>query len=82
MVHDPNMDQAFADYLMAVDFNAPKKAITLRYMADDHKGSRKFRVESDVEVKGTDGRWDKILADIGIEVPNQETDGILYKAVA
>ena len=78
LVWDPNMDNVFADYMFLCDFNAPKKAIIMRYMADDHKGSRKFRVESDVEVKGTDGRWDKILADIGIEIPNQETDGILY----
>ena len=82
MPWDPTMDQTFADYMFLVDFNAPKKAITMRYMADDHKGSRKFRVESDVEVKGTDGRIDKIMADIGIEVPNQETDGILYKVPA
>ena|ERR1017187_3940181 len=82
MPWDPTMDNAFADYMFAIDFNSPKKELRMRYMKDDSHGSRKFRVEANVQTPGTDGRVDKILADIGMELPNQETDGILYKAAA
>jgi hypothetical protein len=82
MVWDPTMDQAFADYMFLIDFNSPKKALKMRYMRNDHKGSRKFRVEENVETPGTDGVIYKILSDIGMELPNQETDGILYRTAA
>ena len=76
LIWDPTMNQQYVDWGFAVDPDATKP-IKMRYMADDDKGSRKFRIEKHVETPGTDGRLDKLLADIGIQVPNQEIDGIL-----
>lgn len=78
IVWDPVMDGKFADYGFLVD----EKGIKLRYMANDEKGSRKFRIEPGVETPGTDGMTSKLLADIGIQVYNEETHGILYNSAA
>uniref|UniRef100_A0A6H1ZNZ8 Putative structural protein n=1 Tax=viral metagenome TaxID=1070528 RepID=A0A6H1ZNZ8_9ZZZZ len=76
LIWDPTMNAKYVDWGFAVDPDA-RKPITMRYMADDELGSRKFRIQKHVETPGTDGRLDKFLADIGIQVPNQEIHGIL-----
>jgi hypothetical protein len=53
--------------------------VTPRHMANDKKGSRKFRIEAEVEVKGADRTETKLLADIGLQFDNQELAGYLYK---
>ena len=78
-IWDPTMNNSFNDYGFAVDPDA-SKPIKLRYSADDDKGSRKFRVEKHVETPGSDGRLDKLMSDIGIQIPNQEINGILKLA--
>ena len=45
-------------------------------MADDESGSRKFRIVEHVETPGTDGRVDKLMADIGIQIPNESIHGV------
>lgn len=54
--------------------------IKMRYMANDKKGSRKFRIEEGVETPGTDGLSTKLLMDVGIEVPLESSHGFLYKS--
>ena len=81
MIWDPTMNNAFSDQAFAIDPDA-SKPVTLRYMNNDSKGSRKFRIERNVETPGSDGRIDKLLADIGIQVPAEKIHGILKKAVA
>lgn len=78
LVWDPVFDGKFADYGFVMD----EKGIKLRYMANDLKGSRKFRIENGVETPGTDGETTKLLADVGIQVYNEEMHGILYNSAA
>lgn len=80
LIWDPTMNNQYTNWGFAVDPDA-QKPITMRYMKDDLKGSRKFRIEKNVETPGTDGRVDKLMADIGLQIPNQEIHGILQKAV-
>ena len=49
-------------------------------MGNDKKGARKFRIEANVETPGADRTETKLLADIGIQVNNQELGGFLYKS--
>jgi hypothetical protein len=67
------MDGKFKNFGFTLD----AENIRLRYMANDNKGSRKFRVEEGVETSGVDGKTDKIMFDVGIEIHNEETHGIL-----
>ena len=53
--------------------------LRMRYMANDKKGSRKFRIEEGVETPGTDGLSTKLLMDVGIEVPLESAHGLFYK---
>lgn len=76
VVFNPLMDGKFANFGFTID---PEKVI-LRYMADDAKGSRKFRIEEGVETPGVDGKQDKILMDIGIQIMNEDCHGILKKS--
>lgn len=75
IIFDPYMDGKFVDYGFAVDWESVK----LRYMANDEKGSRKFRIEENVETPGTDGKAVKIIADLGFQLVNESTQGIYYK---
>ncbi|RMG43486.1 MAG: hypothetical protein D6732_00050 [Methanobacteriota archaeon] len=76
LLWDPVLDGKFADYGFTLDSDNVK----LRYMANDEKGSRKFRVEPNVQTPGTDGKESKILMDLGLQVTNEETCGILKAA--
>jgi hypothetical protein len=51
-------------------------------MANDKKGSRKFRIEANVETPGADRTETKLLADIGLEFPLQETAGYLFRPLS
>ena len=74
VVWDPVLDGRFANYGFSID----PENVSLRYMANDKKGSRRFRIEENVETPGTDGTTTKILADVGVQLPNEEKHGILY----
>lgn len=50
-----------------------------RHMGNDKKGSRKFRLEANVETPGADRTETKLLADIGLQFNNQELAGYLYQ---
>lgn len=80
LIWDPTMSNRYADQGFAIDPDA-RRPVKMRYMADDDKGSRKFRIEKNVQTPGTDGRIDKFLADIGIQVPLESINGIARKAV-
>ena len=72
---NPRLDGKFTNYGLAVDW----ENIKLRYMANDTKGTQKFRIEEDVEAIGASSRKCKIYADLGIEIPNEVKHGIFYK---
>lgn len=76
LLWSPLMDGKFANFGFTIDADK----VRLRYMANDKKGSRKFRIEEGVETPGTDGTVTKILMDLGIEIHNEECHGILKKA--
>lgn len=73
---DQQMDGKFVDFGFTVDWDV----IKMRYMANDDQGSRKFRMEENVQTPGTDGKVTKLLADIGIQIPNEVLHGIFEKA--
>ena len=76
IVRDSVMDGKFTDS----GFIYQEDQIIPRHMGNDKKGSRKFRIEANVETPGADRTETKLLADIGIQVNNQELGGYLYKA--
>jgi len=76
LIWNPIFEGKFSYSAFAVD---PSK-IKMRYMDSDDKGSRKFRLEENVQTPGTDGKSTKLMADIGCQIPNEEVHGILYKA--
>lgn len=73
---DPVLDGKYTNYGISLD----PEDVVLRYMANDKKGSRRFRVEENVETPGTDGSTTKILMDVGIQIPNEEKQGYLKAA--
>jgi len=72
------MDGKFTDYGLVLD--AGEDNVKLRYMANDDKGSRKFRYEQGVETPGVDGKDDQVMMDVGIQITNEETCGWLYQS--
>lgn len=76
IVRDQVMDGKFTDN----GFIFEEDQIIPRHMGNDKKGSRKFRLEANVETPGTDRTETKLLADIGIQVNNQELGGYFYKS--
>lgn len=60
-------------------FTFQEDQIIPRHMGNDKKGARKFRIEANVETPGADRTETKLLADIGLQVNNQELGGYLYK---
>ena len=75
---DVIMDNSFSNWGIVLDHEGTGKGkpVTFRYMADDESGSRKFRIVEHVETPGTDGRVDKLMADIGIQIPNESIHGV------
>jgi hypothetical protein len=72
---NPRLDGKFTNYGLAVDW----ENIKMRYMANDTKGTQKFRIEEDVQAIGASSQKCKIYADLGIEIPNEVKHGIFYK---
>ena len=75
IIWNPVMDGKFTNYGFTIDADK----VRLRYMANDKKGSRKFRIEEGVETPGVDGTTTKILMDLGIEIHNEECHGVLKR---
>jgi hypothetical protein len=75
LIWNPQFEGAFSDSAFAVD----PEGIRIRYMNNDEKGTRKFRIEEFEETNGIDGKSAQLLADLGIQIPNEETHGVLYK---
>ncbi len=71
---NPVMDGKFSGYGFTLD----EENVKLRFMANDNKGSRKFRIEDHVETPGTDGEITKLLMDVGLQLTNESENGILY----
>ena len=76
IIRDSVMDGKFSNS----GFIFQEDQIIPRHMGADKKGARKFRIEAGVETPGTDRTETKLLADIGIQVNNQELGGYLYQA--
>jgi len=76
IVRSSVMDGKFSDSA----FTFQEDQIIPRHMGADKKGARKFRIEANVETPGADRTETKLLADIGLQVNNQELGGYLYKA--
>lgn len=76
IVRDQVLDGKFTN----AGFIFEEEQIIPRHMGNDKKGSRKFRIEANVETPGADRTETKLLADIGIQVNNQELGGYLYKS--
>lgn len=74
---NPRLDGGFSTKGFLIDW----ETIALWYMANDKKGSQKFRVEEDVETPGTSETKAKIYADIGFEIGKETTCGIYEKSV-
>ena len=73
IVRSSLMDGKFANSM----FTFQEDQLIPRHMANDKKGSRKFRIEANVETPGADRTETKLLADIGIQLDNQELAGYL-----
>ena len=76
VVRDQVLDGKFTN----AGFIFQEDQIIPRHMGNDKKGARKFRIEANVETPGADRTETKLLADIGIQVNNQELGGFLYKS--
>jgi hypothetical protein len=75
IVWDPVLDGKFVNWGITIDEGNVKG----RHMGNDDKGSRKFRIEANVQTPGTDRKETKLLADIGVQIEQEETMGVLYK---
>lgn len=74
LVMNPVFDGKFSNWGVTLDDGK----IQGRHMANDLKGSRKFRVEKNVETPGSDYTETKLMADIGIQIDNEECHGKIY----
>lgn len=76
IVWNPVLDGKFTNWGFTID----ESHCTPRHMANDKKGSRKFRIEANVETPGQDISSTRLLADVGIQYSNEETGGILRQS--
>lgn len=76
IVWNPMFDGKFVDWGWTLD----EENVMLRYMADDKKGSRKFRVRSNTQDNDTNGTETEILMDVAIQVMHERSHGRLYKS--
>ena len=72
---NPRCDGGFTNYGFCIDWENLK----LRYMANDSKGTQKFRIEEDVQTIGESSTKAKLYADLGFQIPNENRHGIYYK---
>ena len=73
IVWNPMFDGKFVDYGWTLD----EENIMLRYMGDDKKGSRKFRVRSNTQDNDTNGTETEILMDVAVQVMFEKSHGRL-----
>lgn len=76
LVWNPVLDGKFTDWGITIDHSRVK----MRFMADDDKGQRKFRVRTNVQDPDVEEKKTVILSDVGIMLANEETGGILHPA--
>jgi len=75
LMWNPMLDGKYVNYGFTLD----EKYVSLRYMAPDKQGPRKFRIRK-VDLGRNRGTETEILFDIGLQVMHEETHGKLYKA--
>lgn len=73
-VYNPVLDGKYTQHGILINDDK----FTGRFMGNDDKGSRKFRMEPNVETPGDDVKETKLLADIGCQYMNEETAGVWY----
>jgi len=73
LIKDPVLDGKYTDYALGVDLDR----VVGRYMANDGKGSRKFRIEMNTQTPGDDIQEAKVLMDLGVQFMNESTGGWL-----
>ena len=76
LIWNPVLDGKFSNWGITID----PEYVKLRYMADDDKGSRKFRVRSNVQDNDEETKATVILTDTAPQFMNEETGGLLYQA--
>jgi len=76
---DPVLDGKFVDWGITIDIGLKGKPTRARHMANDKQGSRKFRIQANVQTPGADSSQTQLLADLGFEYPQEETAGVLSK---
>lgn len=76
IIWDPVLDGKFTNWGITYD----PKNVRGRHMANDRKGSRKFRIRHKLETPGLEQEDTKLLADIGIQIMHESTAGTLSKA--
>lgn len=74
LIYDPVLDGKFSYYGFALD----PDTVVGRYMKNDRKGSRKFRIELNTQTPGADYESAKLIMDLGIQIMNESKHGILY----
>ena len=62
-------------------YTVDEENVMLRHMANDEKGSRKFRMRDNTQDPDINGKETEILSDVGLEVSLESTHGKLYKTV-
>ena len=62
-------------------YTIDEENVMLRHMANDEKGSRKFRIRSNTQNPDINGSETEILSDVGLQVEHECTHGKLYKTV-
>lgn len=75
LVWDPVLD----DMPLAGGYTLDEANISLRHMAPDLKGSRKFRVRTNTQNPDADGTETEILLDVAIQCIHETTHGKFYK---
>ena len=73
LILDPVLSENRSNWGFAVQ---PDKIIG-RFMANDNKGSRKFRIELNTETPGADYTQARLLSDLGIQVMNESVHGLV-----
>lgn len=77
LMRDPILEGSkFSNWGITFD----EEYVKMRYMANDDVGSRKFRIEENVQTPGRDAKQTKVMCDIGIQLAQEITGGILYKS--
>lgn len=77
IVWDPVLDGKFENWGITID--ASNLHVQPLYMANDKQGSRRFRLQPNVQTPGADYTQTQLMADIGFMYKQEETAGVLSK---